>query len=475
MNNRKQQTKQSLKKKHRIVFFLVLGILVLIASAAGLILRHFFPVKISQDEMMLYVGYSEQLSVEHTIRNVTWSSADPDVASVGEDGSVTALSKGETVVTAKVGKKTFTCDVTVHPSQSAYYLNFEESEADWIASLQLDNGSFSCYDLTGQSSARVNPYFGCYCTLALMAADHSKEREESVRSFLDWYIAHMNTAAEDQGGVDGTIYDYTASLDGKGHVISESTNRTYDSMDSYAALFLIAADCYYDTYGDGDYLASSKDALDRAISVIDHRMRSGENFSSASTSYTFELLMNNCEVYRGLVDAQSLYGKLFPEDSEQASLLARDLGVFEQRFEDTWWDDSTGSYKTILEHDDSDYTSEKLGWSYLYRYAVPQLFPVICGMEECTSSDHMQSVYKQFCDHYPDWTSLNYGVRLLDTSIWSAVCCAASLLGDYASVHSYLESYQQHVTHAYPFYSGDSVWMVLAAENARQHYVCLQE
>ena len=87
----------------------------------------------------------------------------------------------------------------------------------------------------------------------------------------------------------------------------------------------------------------------------------------------------------------------------------------------------------------------------------------------------MQSVYEQFCENYPDWTSLNYGVRLLDTSIWSAVCCAASLLGDYASVHSYLESYQQQVTHAYPFYSGDSVWMVLAAENARQHYVRLQE
>ena len=48
-----------------------------------------------------------------TDKAVTWTSADPAVAEVDDNGKVTALSAGTTVITAKADSKSATCTVTV--------------------------------------------------------------------------------------------------------------------------------------------------------------------------------------------------------------------------------------------------------------------------------------------------------------------------------------------------------------------------
>ncbi|MDE7227981.1 MAG: Ig-like domain-containing protein [Treponemataceae bacterium] len=47
-------------------------------------------------------------------KTVTWASSDASVATVGEDGTVTAVSIGEATITALAGGKTAACEVTVH-------------------------------------------------------------------------------------------------------------------------------------------------------------------------------------------------------------------------------------------------------------------------------------------------------------------------------------------------------------------------
>ena len=48
-----------------------------------------------------------------TDQTVTWTSSNPSVASVDQNGKVTALQEGTAVITAKAGDKTATCSVTV--------------------------------------------------------------------------------------------------------------------------------------------------------------------------------------------------------------------------------------------------------------------------------------------------------------------------------------------------------------------------
>ena len=119
-------------------------------------------VSISKTTITLVEGDSESLSATvspstATNKSVSWSSSRPDVATVDEDGKVTAVKAGAasiTVITTD-GSKTAKCDVTVEPrpipvtgislDKSSLEL-VEDEEASLIATIapaDASNKSFS--------------------------------------------------------------------------------------------------------------------------------------------------------------------------------------------------------------------------------------------------------------------------------------------------------------------------------------------
>lgn len=70
-------------------------------------------VSISTKKKTLYVNESFMLSVKGTTKTVKWSSSNKKVATVTSMGKVTAKKKGTATITAKVGKKSYKCVVTV--------------------------------------------------------------------------------------------------------------------------------------------------------------------------------------------------------------------------------------------------------------------------------------------------------------------------------------------------------------------------
>ncbi len=75
-------------------------------------------VSLDVTELTLNIGESKKLTAtvkpdNATDKAVVWTSADPAVAAVDENGKVTALSAGTTVVTAKAGGVSAACTVTV--------------------------------------------------------------------------------------------------------------------------------------------------------------------------------------------------------------------------------------------------------------------------------------------------------------------------------------------------------------------------
>jgi len=69
--------------------------------------------KLNKTKAILIKGQSLQLKVNGNSKKVTWSSSRKNVATVTSKGRVTARGKGVTVITAKVGNKKYTCQVTV--------------------------------------------------------------------------------------------------------------------------------------------------------------------------------------------------------------------------------------------------------------------------------------------------------------------------------------------------------------------------
>ncbi len=70
-------------------------------------------ISLNRTVLVLSVGDKESLKVNGTEETVAWSSSDPTVASVTSSGDVTALAKGNAVITAAVGKESVACTVTV--------------------------------------------------------------------------------------------------------------------------------------------------------------------------------------------------------------------------------------------------------------------------------------------------------------------------------------------------------------------------
>ncbi|MDE6304034.1 MAG: Ig-like domain-containing protein, partial [Paramuribaculum sp.] len=77
-------------------------------------------VKLNKETLELKVGETATLTAtvlpdNATDKSVTWSSSNPDVATVNADGMITAIAVGETVISATCGEATAECKVTVNP------------------------------------------------------------------------------------------------------------------------------------------------------------------------------------------------------------------------------------------------------------------------------------------------------------------------------------------------------------------------
>jgi len=86
-------------------------------------------VTLNKEELTLKVGGSEMLTAEIAPENaaektVRWSSDKTEIATVDDNGLVTAVAKGTATITAAAGGKSATCSVTVNPAEElAFQLN----------------------------------------------------------------------------------------------------------------------------------------------------------------------------------------------------------------------------------------------------------------------------------------------------------------------------------------------------------------
>ena len=346
--------------------------------------------------------------------------------------------------------------------QIAMYQKIATEEAAWLASLQAENGALL---MTGGSSGQftMNPYFADFAALALLGAGESYY--ENVRRYMDWHFAHLNTAETDYNGVDGTIYDYTVTLS-YGKVVSEKINinadgkKSYDSTDSYAATFLCVVAKYYEKTGDLAYLMANSQDLRRLLNPIRQTMHTGLTF--AKPDYRIKYLMDNCEVYEGLVAAEKLYTALgLTELCAEATELKQQVY---DTIEEHMWMEEEGYYEVALGvNNDSAYA---FTWTNFYPCATAQLFPIYCGLLEPTDARSIH-LYNKFNEYFSTgerkatWEEMSTP----DTFYWGALAYVAALMGDNARLETYMTLYLKVMNrHAYPLYNADAARVCMAAQ-----------
>ncbi len=104
------------------------------ATATVVITSELQSISLNKETLELAKGQEETLVVSYNPvdttdpRDVTWTSSDDKVATVDENGKVTAVENGDAVITATCGEKTATCAVNVSTKLQAIEFNKTELE-----------------------------------------------------------------------------------------------------------------------------------------------------------------------------------------------------------------------------------------------------------------------------------------------------------------------------------------------------------
>ena len=104
------EEERKLGKVLATVFALFLCLVMLVTTV---IPDRSYAASISKKKVTVYVGNTTTLSVKGTKKTVKWKSSNKKVATVSSKGRVTGKKTGTAKITATVGKKKYTCTVTV--------------------------------------------------------------------------------------------------------------------------------------------------------------------------------------------------------------------------------------------------------------------------------------------------------------------------------------------------------------------------
>lgn len=160
-----------MKKTFRNLFMAVLCLLmVLPVILADTTSVQAATVRMSRTSVTLEAGKKTTIKVKGTRKKPTWKSSNVKVAIVSASGKITALKKGRVTITAKVGKKTYKCKVTVTPNYTKLYEKYlaaHRNDLKWYYIINVDKkgapemvatyggGGITSYDVFTISSGKV--------------------------------------------------------------------------------------------------------------------------------------------------------------------------------------------------------------------------------------------------------------------------------------------------------------------------------
>ncbi|MCD8042679.1 MAG: discoidin domain-containing protein [Tannerellaceae bacterium] len=340
------------------------------------------------------------------------------------------------------------------------YSTVRSYQAAYLRSLQSASGAIKD---TEQSNSRICPYFANFACLALLK-DPTAENVTTVKRYMLWYMGKLNGSVNPvTGGVEipGSVYDYYGD--------EEITQGTYDSIDSYAATFLMLAKELAGMSADNKaFLADYTDritliagAMEKCIDTEYNTMPGilctddNDGLSIASYVYDAKYLMDNCEVNEGLRAAVWLKenGLIGSDSGDFVTLLANNTAAIESEL----WRQPV--YNWIDNGNPTPFTQ----WGVFYPDATSQLYPGLFGVIP-PGDERARKLYLQFNRYYPNWPA---GEVYSGNYPWAVVAYAAATINDVPSV-------QQYITHIYSYnvqdtqkpywYSAEAAFVLLAID-----------
>ena len=352
---------------------------------------------------------------------------------------------------------TSAADTSYMNERISYYGKIADEECAWLWSQQMSNGAFAFYN-ADNGTVYINPYFSEVTAIALINHDNSPMAQERIIKYFEWHFSHINTAESDYNGLAGTIYDYNVEVK-DGVVIKESSKGSYDSTDSYSALFIKALADYSRVFGDTKYLIANEDKIKDITNVMFATMNGG--YTYAKPDYRIRYLMDNAEVYAGLKSAEYIYRNII-NDSDMYEKVSKAVKFYDDNFNKDWW--KGDHYATVLNSDNSEYTGIEFSWDNFYPCATSQMFPVLYGLID-SDSTFARTIYDELCKSW-NWQDMDYVSNGTTVFCWGNFAYYAGLMEDESGLERYLDKYRDIVNggRKYPLYSSESAMVLMGCD-----------
>ena len=291
------------------------------------------------------------------------------------------------------------------------------------------------------TATQVEPY---YANIAAIGAVHAGVDLASVQQWMQWYV----TRSKDPNpwSISGAITDYNVAANGTLESAGEA-----DSVDSYAATFIsLAATAWRE--GDAPlraYVTGLQTDIDRIASAID-AVTDVDGLTWALPDYQLKYVMDNSEVYRGLVDLAALRTQVFGDVAGGMSAAAHALQI-QTAIQGEYWKPSRGAFALALDASGNKIWPKAGNW---YDQTT-QLWPILHGVV-APSSQPAQIVYGSFSNAFPGWPTL----QKPDPFPWASVALVALQMNDAGRASTYVASVQARYSphFAYPWYDAESGW-----------------
>jgi len=233
----------------------------------------------------------------------------------------------------------------------------------------------------GPSPQLVQPYFANLDAITLVR--HRRDLD-AVARYVRWYLDHVSDGGH--GRPAGLMDDYTIH-----HGRFETPTGTADSADAYAATFLILADEFELATGRRGLLTRRRDRLE-AIAGLLLALQDPDGLVHVLPRRDTRYLMDNCEVYGGLVAWSALQRRLGWEQGPayraaaerlRRAILQRLYDPAAHRFH---WAESEGALSPS-------------SWDRFYPDALAQLFPILYGVVDARG-EIARGLWREFAARY---------------------------------------------------------------------------
>ncbi len=265
------------------------------------------------------------------------------------------------------------------------------TEANWLLSCTTKGGIIQWYPNMGYTI----PYFSSFAALGLLDAygiTFSSDYSFAVKNWIIWYANHQNFP--DTYGLNGSIYDYVKK-DKKWIATND-----YDSADATAGLYLKTILKYYETMGELSFLLRLRKNIDGAVECI-LTLQDSDGLTWAKPNYYEKYLMDNSEVYAGLLSAVKLYIAL--GDYKKAIRVNKSMKNLRRGIL-SMWDNKSGAFRWAK---DESGAFEKTDYRIWYPDCMEQIWPIYFGVIS-TESIYAKIIWKKINKmHYPNWTNPN--------------------------------------------------------------------